>query len=399
MSRVQGGDRMQKINIGIVYGGRSVEHEVSIISALQAAHVLDKHKYQIIPLYITKQGEWYTGEDLLKIDNYQDLTTLLPKCTKVYFSPNYQEGLVFALESSGLFKKPLRERIDVVLPVIHGTHGEDGCLQGLLELSGVPYVGSAVLGSACGMDKIVMKALLKENNLPTPDYDWFYLHQWEQKQEEIITGLTERIGYPMIVKPSNLGSSIGVSLVENQVELLEAIALAGSFTKRILVEKCIQPLREINCSVLGSPERQELSVCEEPSVEGLLDFKQKYFSGGGKSKGMASVKRRIPADISQEVENIIKDYARRTFVALDEYGVCRIDFLLNADTEEVFVNEINTIPGSLAFYLWEPIGKSYRQLIDDLISLALDRARQNSKLIFSYDSNILAQGGFKGGKK
>ncbi|MGI5891356.1 MAG: D-alanine--D-alanine ligase family protein [Bacillota bacterium] len=390
---------MQKIQVGVAYGGRSVEHEVSIISALQAIRALDKEKYEPVPLYISKQGIWYTGDNLLDIRNYRDINMLLSTCKKIYFSQNHHDFMIVGTEATGMFKKTFSHKIDVVMPVIHGTHGEDGCLQGLLELSGVPYTGPAVLGSACGMDKIIMKAVLKEAGLPTPDYHWFYMHQWHDDQEQICKILEEKISYPMIVKPADLGSSIGVTAVDNIEELLEAVSLAGSFANRILIEKFINPLREINCSVLGCPENQETSVCEEPiAAAKFLSYGDKYLCGG--TKGMSGAQRRIPADLDESITQKIQDYARRAFVALDEYGVCRIDFLMNADSNEIFVNEINTIPGSLSFYLWEPTGKTFSQLLDDLIRLALKRSRKKEKMIFSYASNILAQGGgFKGSKK
>jgi D-alanine-D-alanine ligase len=390
---------MQKIKVGVAFGGRSVEHEVSIISALQAMRALDKEKYEVVPLYISKQGVWYTGEKLTDIQNFRDMSALLADCQKIYFSQNHNDGLIVGTQPGGIFKKAFSERVDVVIPVIHGTHGEDGCLQGLLELSGVPYAGPPVLGSACGMDKIVVKAILKEAGLPTPDYMWFYTYQWEDDSASLCGKAVERFGYPMIVKPANLGSSVGVSAVENEEQLREAVALAGSFTNRILIEKMVTPLREINCSVLGSPESQEASVCEEPMTGSkFLTYSDKYERDG--SKGMSGALRKIPADLDQELAAKIQDYACRTFVALDAYGVCRVDFLLNAETNEVFINEINTIPGSLSFYLWEASGKTFTELMDELVRLALKRNRQKEKMIFSHTTNILAGGGgFKGCKK
>lgn len=390
---------MQKIKVGVAFGGRSVEHEVSIISALQAMRALDQDKYEAVPLYISKQGIWYTGEKLTDIQNFRDMNTLLEGCHKIYFSQNHNDGLIVGTEPGGLFKKAFLGRVDVVIPVIHGTHGEDGCLQGLLELSGVPYAGPPVLGSACGMDKIVVKAILKEAGLPTPDYMWFYTHQWEDDAAAFCADAKAKFGYPMVVKPANLGSSVGVSAVENEEELREAVALAASFTNRILIEKMIKPLREINCSVLGSPEAQEASVCEEPlSGSKFLTYSDKYERDG--SKGMSGALRKIPADLEPELAATIQDYARRTFVALDAYGVCRVDFLLQAETKKIFINEINTIPGSLSFYLWEASGKTFSQLLDELVRLALKRNRQKEKMIFSHATNILAGGGgFKGCKK
>lgn len=388
---------MQKTTVGIIYGGRSVEHEVSIISALQAAHALDQDKYQAVLVYISKQGQWYVGQELWDLDNYRNLTALLEKCRKVTFSPNYNQFKLLYEFQGGLFKKPEEELLDIAFPVIHGTHGEDGCLQGLLELSGIPYIGAGVLGSACGMDKIAMKAVLKEAGLPVPDYTWFYASAWEDDKEAVVKEIEGRLSYPVIVKPASLGSSIGITKAANLNQLEEAIELAASFAPRILAEQVIQPLREINISVLGSVEEMEVSCAEEPlSADDILSFRDKYLSGG---KGMGGSKRRIPADIPEEVLAVIEDYAKRAFKALDLSGVCRIDFLLQPEEGTVYVNEVNTIPGSLSFYLWGPAGKSFSRLLDDLIRIALRRKRLKDKMIFSHKSNILSIGGLKGGKK
>ncbi len=388
---------MQKITVGVIFGGRSVEHEVSIISALQAVHALDKQKYTPLPIYISKQGQWYIGEALKELSNYRNLDALLASCQKVVFSPNHNEFKLVYEAKAGLFKKTLAEKIDVALPVIHGTHGEDGCLQGLLELSGIPYGGPGVLGSACGMDKIAMKAVLKDAGLKTPEHTWFYSSKWEDDSEAVLNQIEGCLNYPLIVKPACLGSSIGISKANNKEQLETAINLAASFSFRVLVEKVIEPLREINISVLGCPEEMEFSAAEEPlSADEILSFSDKYI---GSAKGMGGAKRRIPADLPPEVLEEIKSSAGAAFSALDLSGICRIDFLLNKEQNTVYINEVNTIPGSLSFYLWEPAGKSFSALLDDLIRLALRRSRHKDKMIYSYPSNILFQGGLKAGKK
>lgn len=388
---------MQKIRVGVIYGGRSVEHEVSIISALQAMGALDKSKYQAVPIYISKQGIWYTGEALMDINKYRNMDFLLKESTRIYFSQNNGDYLLVGTETAGMFKKQIQEKIDIAIPVIHGTHGEDGSLQGLLELSGIPYAGPGVLSGAIGMDKIVMKAVLKEAGLPVPDYLGFYYWQWQDDEEGMIKRLLSKLDFPLIVKPANLGSSIGITKVNDEQQLKDAVALAASFSNRLIVEKVIQPLREINCAVLGSPQEMEVSLCEEPvTAEEILSFQDKYLHSG---KGMSGATRRIPADLTDEQVAEFQDLARRAFTALDGYGVCRIDFLMDSDSGKIYVNEANTIPGSLSFYLWEPKGKSFSMLMDELCRLALKRSRTKEKMIFSYSSNILSQGGFKGGKK
>lgn len=389
---------MQKINVGVIFGGRSVEHEVSIISALQVIHTLDKEKYHVLPIYISKQGQWYRGDNLNQLEHYRDMPSLLASCRRVNFSPHHQEGKLIYESKGGLFKKVEEEKLDVIFPVMHGTHGEDGCLQGLLELSGLPYCGPGVLGSACGMDKIAMKAILKEAALPTPKYTWFYSSQWEDDSAAIVKQVEEALSYPVIVKPACLGSSIGISKAHNREQLEEGIALAVHFSFRVLVEKVVEPLREINLSVLGCPEEMEFSLAEEPfSADEILSFKDKYLEEEG--KGMSGARRRIPADIPPEMLAEIKNYAKTAFRALDLYGVCRFDFLLNAESNKIYINEVNTIPGSLSFYLWEPAGKRFADLLDDIIRLALRRHRHKEKMVYSYASNILARSGLKSGKK
>ena len=387
---------MLKTRVGVVYGGRSVEHEVSIISALQVFHAIDTEKYEPIPIYISKQGIWYYGDALKELENYRDIPALLSKCDTVLFSPNNGAGKLFFTAPQGMFKKPREEKIDVFFPVMHGAHGEDGCIQGLFELAGIPYVGPGVLGAAVGMDKIMMKSALAHAVLPLVEYDWFYFWEWTEKQEAIIAVLEENIGYPMIVKPSNLGSSIGISKAKSREALLDAVDLAANFSSRIVVERMLEPLREVNCSVLGSTDSAEASVCEEPqAIDEILSFRDKYLSGG---KGMSGSTRRIPADLPDELTEKIQKLALRSFRALDGYGVCRIDFLLDSESN-IYVNEINTIPGSLSFYLWEPSGKNFAELTDTLIKLALQRSREKEKLTHSYDSNILSSAGLKSGIK
>jgi D-alanine-D-alanine ligase len=384
-----------KINVGVIFGGRSVEHEVSIISAHQAMAALDTEKYRAVPIYIAKDGRWFGGEALLDLNAYKDMPKLLAAAIPIELSVNFGVKQIFS-RPPGRFKKPWQERIDVVLPVGHGTSVEDGCLQGLLETSGIPYAGPAVLGSAVGMDKIMMKAVLKDAGLPIVEGRFFAAYQWEADAAGVIAEIEGALAYPLVVKPGNLGSSIGVSRVANREELEAAIELAVSFSRRVIVEKAVTPLREINCAVLGAPGNLETSACEEPvSGEEILSFSDKYLNAG--NKGMSSAKRRILPDDDATVRQV-KVYAKAAFSALDCRGVCRVDFLINSFSGEIFVNELNTIPGSLSFYLFEPAGLPFGDLLDRLIRLALEQKRIQDKLTTVYASNILAQGGFKGKK-
>jgi len=387
-----------KINVGVFFGGSSVEHEISVISALQAMDAIDKTKYSVVPVYISKDGQFYTGEALTNIENYKDMNKLLSGCQAVTLL-SQPDGVVLQKQRTGIFGKSAVARIDVAFPVVHGTNCEDGTLQGYLELLRIPYVGCDVLSSAVGMDKIIMKKVMKESGLPVLDYVNFYTKEWHTNSVELISTIESKIGYPVIVKPANLGSSVGIKKAGSRRELEDAVSLAQSFSGRIIVERAVTKLKEVNCSVLGDYEKAEASACEEPiSSDEILSYKDKYMNKGG-GKGMSVAMRKLPAEIPQEMEKQIKELAVRTFKVLGCGGVARIDFLIDTGDNTVYVNEINTIPGSLSFYLWEACGKSFTQLTDQLISLALKREREKKELMFTYDTNILAMhGGAKGAK-
>ncbi|WP_058308013.1 D-alanine--D-alanine ligase family protein [Gracilibacillus massiliensis] len=389
-----------KTKVAVIFGGVSVEHEVSVISALQAISAMDDSKYQAIPIYISKSKEWYTGDVLTDIDNYKDLDQLFKQAEKVVLEQENEDTIVLKKKERTLFSKGVLTTIDVVFPVIHGTNGEDGSLQGYLELLGLPYVGCDVASSAAGMDKVMMKQILRDANVPIVDYEWFYASQWHQDQTAI-KQLAESVGYPVIVKPANLGSSVGISKAKNEEELEEAIELAVSYSFKVIIEKMVTDLTEVNCSVIGDYEEVESSLCEQVlSSDEILSYADKYQSGGksGDTKGMESVNRIIPAEISDEATTKVKELAEKTFRLLNASGVSRIDFLLNPEGD-VFVNEINTIPGSLSFYLWEPTGKDFQQLTDQLIQLALKRERERQSIQFSIDTNLFALHSKGGGAK
>ncbi len=391
-----------KINVGVFFGGRSVEHEVSIISALQAIDNIDKEKYSIVPVYITKAGVWYTGDALLDVEAFKDIDKLLLNCKKLMIENDGSQKVMVKYPLSK-FGKNIIGTIDVAFPIIHGTNGEDGSLQGYFESINIPYVGCDVLSSAVGMDKVFAKKLLKDAGVPVLECVWFYSIEWLKDRDSLITKIESEIKYPLIVKPANTGSSVGVKRVDNRVELEEAVDLARKFSKKIMAEVMVVNLREINCSVLGDYEKAEPSVCEEPiSSKDILTYQDKYMSNSSKyggSKGMSGASRQIPADIDEEITKEIQKLAVDTFKTIGCAGVVRIDFLIDKDTNKVFVNELNTIPGSLAFYLWEATGKKYVELTEDLIKLALKKDREKEELMFTFDTNILSmQGGLKGAK-
>ncbi|MBI5787862.1 MAG: D-alanine--D-alanine ligase [Candidatus Schekmanbacteria bacterium] len=385
-------------SVGVIFGGRSVEHEVSIITARQLMENIDKNKYKVVPIYISKQGDWYTGWELLRAETYRNLAKLPPYLTKVCLIPYPAKDNLIGVERGGLFKKSWNEHLDLVIPAVHGSHGEDGTLQGLLELADVPYVGSGVLGSALGMDKISMKAVLKEAGLPIVDYLWFTRSQWETEPETVMTSIESRLGYPVFVKPSDLGSSIGVKKVARRDDLAFALDVAGTYTRRLLVEKAVEDCIEINCSLLGDESDCQPSVCEQPITwQEFLTYEDKYLRGGSK-QGMAGTKRQIPAPISEALTKQIQQMAVSAFKTLACRGVARVDFLVPTKTGRPFINEINTIPGSFSFYLWEAQGLKFPQMIDKLIELALKSHQIKQQTTFSMAGNLI-QPGFKLGGK
>ena len=383
-----------KIKVGVLFGGVSVEHEVSIISAVQAIKNMDLNKYEIIPIYIDKKGVWHTGEILKDINIYKDMDEL-KRFTNECILVNKENK--FYLQTTGLFKR-YKYEIDIIFPIVHGTNVEDGKLQGYLETINVPYVGSDVLASALGQDKVAQKAIYEVNKLPILPYIWFYDYEYNNDSEEYLKKINQ-LGYPVIVKPANLGSSIGIAVAKNEDELQKAIKEAINYDKKILVEKCLTDLKEVNISVLGNYQSIDTSLIEEVNnSHHILTFDDKYLNGN-KTKGMSGSSRKIPADISKKMQEEIVDIAKKAFLALGNSGVVRIDFLIDNETKKVYINEINTCPGSLSFYLWEPSNKKYSELLDELIKIGIRNYQYKQKKINSFDSNILSNfNGTKGVK-
>lgn len=392
-----------KIKLGVFFGGRSVEHEVSIISAIQAINNLNKEKYDVIPIYITRENEMYVGEKIAKVEEYKNLKNLLSESQRVILVPN-KDRVDIVKYPLKKFGKNEYDYIDIAFPIVHGTNVEDGTLQGYFKTLGIPFVGPDVLSSAIGMDKYVMKTVLKDNNIPVLDCLRFNMNEYTTNCDGIIKKVEDKIDYPVIVKPINLGSSVGIKVAKNKEELQEAVDYAFQFAMNILIEKAITNLKEINCSVVGDYEEANASECEEPiSTDEILSYEDKYIGGSKKtgSKGMASLQRKIPADISKETRDKIRKLAVDTFKVLGCNGVSRIDFIMDYKTNEIWVNEINTIPGSLSFYLWEPINVKYSELLDKVISSALKRDREEKSITYSFDTKILEGinlNGLKGSK-
>lgn len=393
-----------KIKIGVFFGGNSVEHEVSIISGLQAVYAFQQEKYEIIPVYITKTNHMYVGEQIGKIEAYKDTKTLLKNSKEVILvrEDNKVNLLFYPIKKFG---NPIYNSIDVAFPVVHGTNVEDGTLQGYFKHLGVPFAGCDVLASAVGMDKYVMKTVLKDQGIPVLDCCHFDYKSYGRNPDEIMNKIEETLEYPVIVKPSNLGSSVGIKIARDRDSLSEALEYSFQFAKNVLVEHAITSLREINCSVLGDYENAEASECEEPiTSDEILSYEDKYLSGskGSGSKGMSSTQRKLPAELTKDQRDTIRNLAVKTFQTLDCSGVARIDFMIDTSIDKIYVNEINTIPGSLAFYLWEPVGVKFADMLDRCVNLALKRDREGKEIVYSFDTNILSGvtlGGAKGTKR
>lgn len=404
--------------VGVVLGGVAPEHEVSIISALQAAAALDRDRYQPVPLYIAKDGTWYTGESLLEVDTYRDLDTLRDQATPVALHPGgYGTLRVVAIPPESRWKRmrstPLRYDIDVMLLGLHGGPGEDGSVQGLCETMGVPYTGSGVLGSAVGMDKGLSKRLCQLAGIPVVDFVVLREGDWAHNENEQLTRCVDTLGFPLIVKPTRCGSSIGITRADTRAELDAAIEDAFRYDGKVIVETAVADLREINCSVLGTPTDATPSVLEEPvpsSDADVLSFQDKYMretegerSGAkaGGPEGMASLDRIIPAELDDATTASIQEQAVQIFQLFECAGVARIDFMMDRATGTVYFNEINTIPGSFSFYLWEPSGIPFDELMHRSIQAAQQRFTEARGRIRTYDVNLLSErslAGLKGSK-
>lgn len=386
-----------KLSVAVIYGSRTCEHDVSVISAMQAAGALDKREYDVERVYIAGDGNWYVGAPLADMKFYEK-----PDFSKLQHVIPAAGGqklrLLRAPREKGFFARAFGQddslygAYDVVLPVLHGVNGEDGTLQGMLELFNVPYTSAGVMGSAVGMDKITMKLLFKGCGIPALDGVWFNRAEWGANREKYLDEAEAALKYPMFVKPANLGSSIGIARADDRASLEDAIDTASSYDRRILVEQGVPGLTEVNCAVLGYGDTARASVLEMPvTSKELLDFSDKYLrSAKGGAKGMESLARRIPAPISEEMTEQVKALALDVFRAMDLKGVVRIDFIIDKD-DNLFVNEANVIPGSLAFYLWEPEGISFAKLLDIMIEDAFRAHADKNGSVFSYDSALIAR--------
>ena len=402
---------MSKMNIAVFFGSRSCEHDVSIVSALQCMEATKAAGFEVTPVYISRDGLWYTGAPLENIETFREFNPMTKGITRVTLDVTANAGDLWAWppQRAGLFAKvpaPLCH-IDCAIPVFHGWHGEDGTIQGLLEMANIPYASSGVLGSAIGMDKIAMKQILRGAGFPVLDFVWFTREQLKKERQAVIERVEKEIKYPAFIKPAALGSSIGVSRARNREELERALDVAASYDRRILVEVGVVHPVAINCAAVGYGEDVRASVCEMPvpsSNDTFLDFWQKYLRNastkGEDSRGMKSLSRVVPAPIGDELTGRIQTMTCDIFKLLDCCGTVRVDFILDQN-DMLFVNEPNTIPGSLAFYLWKASGLDFPKLIEKMVEDALRAHADKNSSVFAYDSSILKKvaAGTKGSKR
>ncbi len=412
----------ESLQVGVVLGGVAPEHEVSVISALQAAAALDRDRYTPVPIYVAKDGTWYTGEPLLEVEQYQDLDALREAATPVALAPTPHGhlDLLEDREAGALerFKRPpLRTRIDVMLLGLHGGPGENGGIQGLCETVNVPYTSAGVLGSALGMDKVMAKRVCRAAGIPVVDFVAFREDEWGYREEAALDECEAALDYPLVVKPARCGSSIGIAQAEDRASLDVAIEDAFRYDDKVVVEEAVEALREINCSVLGDRHEATPSVLEEPvasAEDEVLTFHDKYMredgdaakdgeGRGAKSaeaapEGMAAQDRIVPADLPDERTEEIQEMAVRIFHHFECAGVVRIDFMIDEATGQLYFNEINTIPGSFSFYLWEPSGVPFDELLDRLVRIARRRHREHNGRVQTYDVNLLAEKSLRGVK-
>lgn len=400
-----------RIKVGVIFGGETVEHEVSIISAIQAMNKIDEEKYEIVPIYITKDREWYTGEMLRDIEVYQDFNLIKKYSSNVVLY--YKNGSYVLQKKKGLFK--IVKEIDIAFPIVHGTNVEDGVLQGYLQTIGIPYVGPNVYAAVVGQDKAFMKDVWASANLPIKNYTWFYDFDYRQDPDAIVKKIS-KLKYPVIVKPATTGSSVGISVCDKEEKIREAIDEAVQYDTKIVVEEVVEDLKEVNIAVMGNYEHQKVSEIEEVlSGNKFLTFTDKYIGNGkgkvkgkmsgpvkGTSKGMASTNRKLPAELDDETRKEVERVATEAFKVLGSSGNSRIDFLIDRKDNKVYLNEINSIPGSLAFYLWDAKDINFTKVLDDMINIGIKDYKKRVSKTHSFESNILqgfaSNGGVKGAK-
>ena len=359
-------------NLGVIYGGISLEHEVSVITAVQLMKNVDKSKYNLIPVYVDKKGNWWTGSSLNDISYYGKQDLYNPTNLQKYFISINDEN-----------------EIDVAILCFHGDYGESGKVQSLFELAEIPYQSSDVTSSSLVFDKIFTRLALKSCDIPQPKFSWFTSEDWKTNRDFVIDQICN-LDFPLYLKPSNSGSSIGIARVKKQADLAKVIEETFKYDSRVLAESEVKDCIEVNVSVLGYGKDCVSSVTEQPIKSSeLLSFADKYQNSGSKKSGMASANRRTPAPISKNLTQKLQEVSKKIFYNLNCNGVVRVDFFANPTTEEIFLIEVNTIPGSMSYYLWQESGIKYEELIDKLVEIAVRKFTEKKKRINSFETNIL----------
>ncbi len=378
-----------KYKIAVIFGGRSVEHDVSVITGLQVIENLNKDHYDIIPIYISIEGIWYTGKNLLNIENYKNKENLLKSVIPVIPTKGDREVVLYRHPKYfSFFQQKFITTFELAIPAVHGTYGEDGHIQAVLENLDIPYVGSDMTSSALGMDKVIMKEIFRSHSFPMVNHIWFYRTKWEDESDLVLQEIREKLKLPIFVKPANLGSSIGINRVDDYEDLSYAIDVASSYSHKIIVEEAVKNPREINCAVMGYENNLITSLCEEPTNwTDFLTYEDKYLSKY-KTESSKTSKRKIPADLTPAQKGKIEELAKLTFLSIGASGVARIDFLMD-QAGNIVINEINTIPGSFSFYLWEPMGYSFETLLDKLIDIAIRNHKERNKSQVIFNSSII----------
>ena len=386
--------------VAVIFGGRSVEHDVSIVTGHQIMKAFPAERYEVVPVYISRDGRWFTGEALAALDSFKDDAVLnrdgLRACL---LSPDTRHHGLIVDPLAGRFSKSAVKRIDVAFPALHGSHGEDGSIQGLFELADIPYVGYATLGSALTNDKIMTKTVLRQTGIPVLDDFWLTRDLWLDQPDGVLEALLARFELPLYVKPATLGSSIGIGRADTEALLRASIDIAANFDRRILIEPAVTDGIEINCSVMGFGDHYDASTLEQPvSWAEFLSYEDKYLRGG---EGMKSAERLVPAPISAELTARIKETSIAAFKAVDGRGIARIDYLVRPERDELYLNEINTMPGSLAFYLWREDGYTAADLVRKLVEFARAAHAEKRRNTYDYKTSLVdvaSQRGVKGSK-
>ncbi len=369
---------VKKLKVGIIFGGRSGEHEVSYCSANSVMQAIDKNKYTVVPIGITKQGRWISPQETLQALNSGRIEG---ENSVVLLSDPSSKALLNLKRINRENNDYSREKLDVIFPILHGPYGEDGTIQGLLELADIPYVGAGVAASAISMDKELMKTVFQQKNLPILKWMTIKRKDWYKDRGKIVNLIQNNFTYPIFVKPTNLGSSVGVSKVKSKEKLEEAINLASSYDRKILIEQGLENIREIECGILGNDTPRASILGEVKPAGEFYDYDSKYLN--------KKTQLIIPADLPAEVTSKIQEIACDAFTAIDAAGMARVDFFVTREEFRIYLNEINTIPGftSMSMYprLWEATGISYPELIEELVRLALERYQDKSKNKISYE--------------